>query len=160
VAHLELTDDLLTGNAEIDRQHRELFEQGNRMLFPTDARDEARAFRHGMRYLASYVREHFAAEESAMRKAMLPGLERHRAEHQRFRGELRQIVVDAKAGGVDRSMQVRLHFLLTDWFAQHLRYWDKQLAEGLREEREAGRVHEVPELKFMSTKAFARKRGD
>ena len=141
-----ISDDLLTGHAEIDRQHRELYEQGNRILFPENSRDESKAFRHGLRFLAGYVREHFAAEESAMRTAMLPGFERHRAEHRRFRAELRQVEFTAKAKGVDRAVQVRLHFLLSDWFAQHLRYWDKRLAEALQEEREAGREHQVPGL--------------
>ena len=156
---LELTDDLLTGNTEIDRQHRELFAWGNRILFPESPQDESKAFRHGMRFLAGYVREHFAAEEAAMRSAMLPGFEKHRTEHRRFRAELRQLVVQAKAGGVDRTVQVRLHFLLNDWFVQHLRYWDKRLATALHEEQDAGREHGVPELKFMSTKAWARKGG-
>ncbi len=164
---LEISDDLLTGHPEIDKQHRELFEWGNRILFPDSPVDEARAFRHGMRFLAGYVREHFSAEESAMRTAMLPGLERHRAEHKRFREELRQLVRQAKTQGVDRSAQVRLHFLLSDWFVQHLRYWDKKLAAALAEERQAGRVHampelraaELPEMAFMSKKAWARKDG-
>ncbi len=143
---LELSDDLLTGHPEIDRQHRELFAWGNRILFPDNPAEESKVFRHGVRFLAQYVREHFAAEEGAMRSAMLPGFERHRAEHQRFRGELRKLVKDVKAQGVDHGAYARLHFLLGDWFVQHLRYWDARLAQALREEREAGREHAVREL--------------
>lgn len=157
---LELTDDLLTGDPDIDRQHRELFNLGNRVLFPERGGEDPREPRHALRFLASYVREHFAAEEAVMRSALLPGLERHQAEHRRFRDELHALVTQAKASGVDRAVQVRLHFLLSDWFVQHLRYWDRRLAEALREERASGREHEVPALTFLDTKRLARKGGE
>ncbi len=140
---LELTDDLLTGNAEIDRQHRDLYAWGDRILSPDSAADEARAFRHGLRFLAGYVREHFAAEEAAMRAVMLPGLEQHQAQHRRFRAELEQLRVQVRKDGSTRASQLRLHFLLSDWFAQHLRYWDRKLADGLQAEGRADAVGRV-----------------
>jgi hemerythrin len=140
---LELTDDLLTGNAEIDRQHGELYAWGNRILFPGDSQEESQAFRHGLRFLARYAREHFAAEEAAMRAATLPGLEQHQAQHRRFRDELEQLRAQARRDGSSRPLQLRLHFLLSDWFVQHLRYWDRKLATALQEEGQATAVSAV-----------------
>ncbi len=126
-------DDLLTHNAEIDRQHRELHGLGQRLLGSRRLLADPRGFGEGLRFLAGYVHLHFAAEERAMERHGYPALEAHRRVHRDFRLEIEEILAAVRVAGVTPALRRTLHTLLSDWLTQHLLTWDRQLAAFLAE---------------------------
>ena len=60
---LELTDDSLTGIKEIDNQHRQFLDQGNKILFPEAVRLRGEDILDGLKFLIRYVDEHFSTEK-------------------------------------------------------------------------------------------------
>ena len=129
---LVLTDDLLTGSAAIDAQHNQLFAWGNRLLFDLGESPEPDEFRRVMRFLFTYIEYHFMAEEDLMERTSHEGHLRHRESHAAFRAEIQAISRELVIKGQSRFLLARVHLLLSDWFPQHIRYWDGRLAAALR----------------------------
>lgn len=131
MASLEWTQDLAVGVAEIDDQHRELFGRARKLLEglrlgePDDVGEL-------LGYLHEYVVEHFGAEEALMRGARYAGYRRHKAEHDRFVSDLRNLAreYDRKGPGAFLSLQVN-HWLV-QWLKQHVTESDAELAKLLR----------------------------
>lgn len=91
---MEWDDSLLTGEAEIDRQHMEIFRIANEMhlsILEGKGRE-----RRGMALetLSSYVRDHCALEERWMAEAGYPALATHRAVHSRITAAVAVMVQD------------------------------------------------------------------
>jgi hemerythrin-like metal-binding protein len=129
---LELTEDLLTGISDIDNQHRALFEHGNLLIFPEEAGGEAHAARRSLVFLAGYINYHFAAEMEAMSRAGIDA-KGHEHQHQQFKSEMLNILrLVGKNPVPGKNERLQLHFLMQDWFSNHIAYWDKKMAEALR----------------------------
>jgi hemerythrin len=69
----EWNDSYTVGNEEIDKQHKYLFELGNRL--PEVADEDG--IHHLIMDLFKYTREHFATEEEMMRSIGYPNLDEH-----------------------------------------------------------------------------------
>lgn len=129
---ITFTPDLETGNPDVDRQHRVFFALADRMLRSGELdRDPlfAAAF---VRFLARYAEVHFRAEELAMVLAGFPGKERHARAHDVFRREVESVWATVELTGWDRKQKARVHFLIQDWFVQHIRSMDADMAAHLR----------------------------
>ncbi|HEY7725850.1 MAG TPA: bacteriohemerythrin [Anaeromyxobacteraceae bacterium] len=126
---------LAIGVAEIDAQHRELFDRVNGLL---DAMREHRgAGQVGvlLDFLGRYVADHFQAEESLMREARYPGYEAHRREHEGFTRELRDLSRAFAEGGATPAVVVKLNVWLCDWLRRHVSDSDQGLGRFLAETR-------------------------
>ena len=65
----ELTKDLETGNAVIDREHKELFGAVNRLLDACGKGQGRAAMESAIQFLLDYVDKHFANEERLQKPA-------------------------------------------------------------------------------------------
>jgi hemerythrin-like metal-binding protein len=130
---VKFTSDLLSGVNDIDSQHRALFERTNRlftMLESTEAESNEYAM---LDFLFGYIHYHLAAEETVMQNAGIDG-KAHAFQHDKLREETRELYREYKTkGSFDKGRQARLHFLIEFWFTNHIRYWDRILAEKLRQ---------------------------
>ncbi len=84
---LKWTSALSVGIEEIDVQHQELFRRAERLLAGLH-QGEPEEIGGLIDFLHEYAVVHFGAEEAAMRAASFPGYVRHKAEHDRFIGDL------------------------------------------------------------------------
>jgi hemerythrin len=125
----EFTSDLMTGEASIDRQHHEILEMGNTLFSSVQS---AAIFR-SLVFLNNYVVEHFAHEEYAMETHGFPHLQRHCAWHQRFCDQLYTVTSNVKRLGPSMIFKPRVQILIEDWFLQHIRIMDRELAAFLRQ---------------------------
>jgi hemerythrin len=130
---VKFTSDLLSGVDDIDNQHRALFERTNR-LFTMLEDDEAERNEYVvLDFLFGYIHYHLAAEEAAMRNAGIDG-KAHASQHDKLREETRELYRGYKTNGTfDKGQRARLHFLIEFWFTNHIRYWDRILAQKLRQ---------------------------
>ncbi|HTN50785.1 MAG TPA: hemerythrin family protein [Anaeromyxobacter sp.] len=127
----ELDQALLTGDPQIDAQHRELFSRVDRLLHASRERRREEVARL-IDYLGDYVVSHFAAEERIMEASRYPGLEAHRLEHRRFLEELGALRREFLADGPGPLFVIRIGNRVTAWLREHVYRVDRSLVEWLR----------------------------
>ncbi len=129
---------LASGNADIDGQHQEIFRRLADLVEALErgSRDEISKM---FDFLGDYVIEHFRAEERAMAASRYPGLNVHRAAHERFvreYGDLRRLFDTA---GPTLAVAVKTATWVEDWLRSHIWGADRVLARHLREAASVGR---------------------
>jgi hemerythrin-like metal-binding protein len=131
---VQWTEDLSTGIAAIDAQHRELY-QAISSLHGAMRLGRLEDVPVTMDFLHAYAVDHFATEEGEMAATRYPGLEAHRRCHREFAGELLAIRARMEGEGTSPSMVVELSQWLTDWLRDHVRRIDFEMARHLRAHR-------------------------
>jgi hemerythrin len=132
MAQLFWSDELLTGVAEIDNQHREVFQQISQFLQACERGQGRAQIEHTLHYFENYVRFHFAAEERVQHEAGYPGLGRHKNLHHELLDKLNDIKADLARSGVTLSASIRVMQFWADWFVKHIALEDKAMADFLR----------------------------
>ncbi len=88
----ELTKDLETGNAMIDREHRELFNAINKLLDACSKGQGRDLMKHAIQFLLDYVDKHFSHEEKLQQDSKYPNMAAHKAFHEKYKNDLKTIV--------------------------------------------------------------------
>ena len=70
----ELTKDLETGNATIDREHRELFDAVNKLMDACGSGKGRASLEPTMKFLLEYVNKHFSHEEALQKQSGIPAI--------------------------------------------------------------------------------------
>lgn len=113
------------GNDIVDRQHRDLFDVGNRIVEAADSEELIHLFM----LFYQHLREHFQSEESLMKHHRYPDYEKHVAEHDRMLDRLIDI------SGTVQSRQWNLadiQVFVSRWVLVHILEFDIPLGEFLR----------------------------
>jgi len=134
----DIPNDLHLGIGELDEQHQAFFLHmvGLRkaLIDGIGGRDE---LMKTLRFLDTFVEEHFAAEERYMRLHNYPGILVHRLDHEKFAGtiaEFKKKALDLDARGEVMSfLAVEIEHRLEKWLEGHIRTLDRRMAEFLRE---------------------------
>lgn len=129
---IQWSDALLTGVAEIDRQHRILVNSliEARIKLTDDASDPL--FERITRDLLGYAIYHFDAEEQLMRRcgydaAAPDAAASHLAQHRGFSERVVALRAAARLG--EPGSKAALLSFLEDWLANHIMTVDKRLGE-------------------------------
>ncbi len=126
-----------TGHAELDRQHRALFEMvGQLGEAIVERRGQATAARL-LERLGGFAESHFATEERLMRWTFYPAMSRHVAAHRGLRKRLGELLAGYSTG--ELVLPLTLCQFLMAWLDEHLRGEDQELAAWLRAARAAER---------------------
>ncbi len=127
--HICWTDDLYTGNALIDGDHRKLIALLN-ALFDALAKGQANEVigRH-MHALVAYTKEHFAREDVEMQRTDYVASRAHHSEHARLLDQVVELQATIDAGG--KLNAAALIEFLTEWLRHHILTADKKLAAAL-----------------------------
>lgn len=122
----ELTKDLETGNATIDKEHRELFAAVNSMM-DACAKGQGRAsIDPTIKFLLNYVDRHFAHEEELHQKSGFENLAAHKQFHAGYTAKLREIAASIPAAGPSVSDLSKLNQHI-GVLVSHIRTVDKKL---------------------------------
>ena len=146
---LELTANLLTGLSEIDNQHRKLFDMGNTILFSDTSKPESsvKHFGEALVFLARYVNYHFLGEEDAMERYGYKHLENHKKQHRKFRDDLKDLLKRARDEGPTKHLKLKFHYMLSDWFAYHIKHTDRVFVDFIKQQNNSEPVKESKELR-------------
>jgi len=109
--------------AVLDRQHQALFDTVNELKDALTSGLGSGVVEEVLKKLSDYALNHFAAEELLMTEHGFPGLETHRAEHERFARNVEKFLEDYKAGKT--GVPVALMLFLQSWLQEHLLKTDK-----------------------------------
>jgi hemerythrin len=123
---LQWTQALSVGIPEIDEQHQELFRRVDSVLVALlqgDASEVARL----LAFLDEYVVVHFGAEERFMLENGYPGYGAHKAEHDGFVEDLRELDREREARGITPALVARVSHAVSDWLRGHIQVTDKAL---------------------------------
>lgn len=126
MARFEFTKNLETGNAIIDKEHRELIDAVNRLM---DACGDGKANVHvneTIKFLNDYVNRHFTHEEQLQQKSGYPEFTSHKAFHDGYKKKLIEITSGISKEGptIAEMMKLNTHIgvLIT-----HIKTEDKKL---------------------------------
>jgi len=118
-----------TGNPSIDRQHRQLLGQMERLARAAQGRERGETER-ALMLLGEYVETHFRDEEVLMRDSEYPHLLEHRALHDDLRRQAQALVTDFMEHL--RPLPEAVTVFLVGWLKGHLDGPDRRLADYLR----------------------------
>jgi hemerythrin-like metal-binding protein len=124
------SDDFLVGVAEIDEQHRRLFDMIGRFYEALSAKAPARqALGELLRGLAEYTQYHFSTEERLMARFEFPRAQAHHEQHDDFVRRVTDMADRFSQGHLLLSLEATA--FLRDWLTSHILGNDKQLGRYL-----------------------------
>lgn len=126
---------LETGIEIIDDQHRELFRRIDSLeLSLYDGKPKVEVVMM-IEYLETYVEEHFDSEEDLMVRVAYPELNRHRQEHDQFRGIYTKIRNEYDRKGSDSYLALDVDKEIRKWWESHILKSDMDFVPYVKEKR-------------------------
>ncbi|MGA2814639.1 MAG: bacteriohemerythrin [Candidatus Acidiferrum sp.] len=129
MALFEWKQDYSVSVNEFDADHKSLFSLVNEL-------NDAMAHGQGrlvignvLQRLLQYTRDHFAAEEAAMRAADFDGLAAHVAEHRELTEKVEAFAEEYSSGHT--SVTIDVLYFLRDWLEHHVCLTDQKYSEPL-----------------------------
>jgi len=131
--------ELIIGIEEIDNQHQELLDRME-LLRDYMRRGQSRdAIRDTLKFLETYVVDHFATEVKYMQRYRYPGLLEHKAEHETFLGDFtafKEKYTSLQAQGeLTTFLGLDIVRKLNAWFSNHIATVDKKMGKYLAENK-------------------------
>ncbi len=126
------TDQLSTGIAEIDVQHRTLIKQVNSLLDACGDQkgyDEVDRF---LRFLAGYIKIHFGDEERLMAKHDYPKREEQHRAHEEFRIRIERLRDDYQNAALKEKAVEEACRSAAEWLINHIQTMDIEMAQYVR----------------------------
>lgn len=127
----ELTEDLITGNALIDSEHKQLFNAINDLM---DACASGQGRDHIMKtvdFLNGYVARHFSDEEGLQVSGKYPDYPNHKAFHDGYKRQLQQTTQELLNDGATVKSLAKLN-QVAGVLVSHIRVEDRKLAKHLK----------------------------
>lgn len=130
----ELTTDLITGNALIDSEHKQLFDAINALL---DACAQGKGRDHMMNtvtFLNSYVNKHFSDEEKLQLNSNYPGYPSHKTFHDGYKRQMAEATQELLREGTTMKGLGQIN-QLAGVLISHIRTEDRKLAQHLKAQK-------------------------
>lgn len=125
-----LTDDLKTGNDQIDTEHAKLLEIINTFIL-TSSKGQEKQTLETLNFLVDYVKTHFSHEESLQRQSKYPNFGRHAKIHR----ELEKAVLDVRKefdkSGFSYELSSKVIVRVGGCIMAHILSEDKEFAQFL-----------------------------
>lgn len=128
----ELTQDLLTGNALIDSEHRQLFAAVNNLMDACSQGKGRTQIQQTVTFLSNYVVKHFGDEERLQTQSNYPGYSAHKQFHDGYRRQLADVSQELVQAGPTVKALSDLNRVV-GVLVSHIRTEDKRLARHLQE---------------------------
>src|SRR5512140_1793449 len=119
----------MLGNADLDRQHREIFERLAEAALALDGTGATAGAALGR--LSDAIVEHLAAEEALMDASAFPESKRHKAAHELFHADFRQLQAELAEKGPTPELRAWLRVRMAEWLRFHILVNDTRLTEHL-----------------------------
>jgi hemerythrin len=126
------TEALAVGVEEIDRQHKGLFEQVDRLLVAAQKGAGQEELGNLLDFLGRYVVEHFGTEERFMAQYDYPESMTHKRQHADFVEYYKDVRARIDKEGASLSTLLQVQKYVVDWLNNHIRKSDKALGAYLK----------------------------
>ena len=129
----EVTQDLITGNALIDSEHRQLFDAVNNLMDACSQGQGRTQIQSTATFLSNYVVKHFQDEERLQTQSKYPGYTAHKTFHDGYRSQLALTAQALLREGPTVKALGDLNQVI-GVLVSHTRVEDKRLARYIREQ--------------------------
>ena len=126
---VEFDNSLVTGNAMIDEQHKELIGKIDKLVACCEEGGGKVEAIKMLDYLSDYTDFHFGEEEKLQEEVSYPAMEGHKAKHAEFKKaveELHEMLVEEE--GPTDAFVAAVHKNVVDWLFDHIKNMDQALA--------------------------------
>ncbi|OGQ89531.1 MAG: hypothetical protein A2289_15170 [Deltaproteobacteria bacterium RIFOXYA12_FULL_58_15] len=130
-APLTWADDIVTGDVDLDDQHREFYTRAQKIVAASKAGQDIGELAVNLEFLANYAEQHFAREEQLMAEIKYAYAETHKAAHRSFRNKLAEFLNTPYTILTVREVAE----WTSDWFMRHERMVDRPFIEALHSAR-------------------------
>ena len=128
------TDDLATGNALIDSEHKELIRMISELMDACSKGKGRDQIMKSVSFLEQYTLKHFADEENLQRKSNYPDMQNHLRYHAEFRAAMQDIAHRLRTSGPSVQLLGEINMKVAVWFTGHIRTQDTRVAAHLRQQ--------------------------
>lgn len=140
--YVEFNNNLVTGNAEIDEQHKEWIDRINKLLGSCEGGCGCKVEAIKMLdYMAEYADFHFQAEEKLQEEVQYPALDEHKKKHDEFRkavGELYEMLQEEE--GPTNAFVEAVRKNVVQWLLNHITSFDVSVASYINMKIEPERI--------------------
>lgn len=126
------TEDLATGNAMIDKEHRQLIDMIGNLMDACSKGKGREEVVNMISFLNQYTIQHFSHEEALQKQYKYPDMENHFRYHREFRQTVQRLVEQAQKEGVSVALLAEINRSIALWFTAHIRQQDKRVAEHIQ----------------------------
>jgi hemerythrin-like metal-binding protein len=113
----------------LDKQHQDLFGKMAGLSRALSLGEGGAVVDSVLADLVAYANQHFADEEALMANHEFPTLSHHRAQHDKFREQVKAFIEDHKQGRVGVPAQLLL--FMQRWLKEHVTHTDMQYSSFL-----------------------------
>lgn len=124
---LEWNETYSTGVAEIDEQHKELFNMINKFEESVNDGTAPQTMRETLQFLGRYTKMHFSHEEGCMLEHHCAASEKNKAAHKAFLDLYSKFVNKFHSEGYSDQLAMDLHRVFEMWLDKHICNIDVQL---------------------------------
>jgi hemerythrin len=129
---IEWNENLVTGNNDIDNQHKELFRRFDNLLSACNQRKGKEEVYNVLIFLDEYVRTHFAMEEALQKRHNYPHYPVHKEQHEKFIADLQKLEQQLQLEGASLPLVIQTNQTMVNWLINHINAMDRELASYLR----------------------------
>lgn len=122
-------DSFALGIPHIDKQHRELCDQIDKLFEAGSKGKGADEVLNVLNFLESYTIKHFADEEKLQLQIKYPNYTAHKAKHNEFVAKISKMKKDATEKGVNITMVISLNQMISNWLVEHIKSTDADYAK-------------------------------
>ena len=128
-------DNLATGITLVDDQHKELIKRTNNLLEHMKTGQGNGEIIQVLEFLASYVIEHFTAEEKVMTDYNFPDYSSHKHQHTEFINTVNLLKQKMTPDKILSSFVLEVNKEICDWLIDHILKEDKEMAQYVQSQR-------------------------
>jgi len=126
---IEWSDDYSTGDAEIDKQHKQLFQYLSELEEHMETGITEEYLGKFLNHLGIYTRSHFCYEEILMRQKQNPIAKKNQEQHDKLLDAYKHYLHRFEVEGVSDDLIKKLHDFLVSWLVNHILKIDTTLKD-------------------------------
>lgn len=123
------TKELETGNAQIDKEHKELIHAINNLLEACTVGKGRNEISQTMDFLSQYTKTHFGHEQILQVQSGYPDYANHKKYHEWFANMVEDISARLKAEGPSLQLVGEINKQLVGWLIKHIKTEDVKVAK-------------------------------
>jgi hemerythrin len=132
---IDWDESLSIGVELIDEQHKKWIGHIRNVQAAIEARRGMPHIASTLDFLLNYTEFHFSSEEKSMSETGYPGLENHKAKHEKLKGTLDNLIEDFNEDGITEILSEAIGTFLGNWLRNHIRDVDQAFAAFLKEKK-------------------------
>lgn len=126
------SDELLTGNVQIDTEHKELIKAINDLLEACSKGKGRAELERTVKFLSSYTKTHFGREEVLQMKYNYPDYKNHKEYHKYFIDTVESVHKKLLSDGPSIVLVGEINSKVASWIIKHIKTEDVKVAAHIR----------------------------